>query len=379
MSATKMTRAGSGAQRSGAPALPLHYLRRANDIYRSRPLVFFFTFYPGPGPLMSGKDVARPASRRPWVRGCGSRVLARDWRRTRNPLICIGSTVLFWSPTRDACGCACMRTCREFVQNLRTSEPNLKNGRNTSLFATFPVLCRFSSSGGIKIGGRYRSIAPSLDHITDLQCFGGAAPQNFRASSAAAAAGGGLGLVDRAGLEADRDQLGATDGNGGFLRVCAGRIGHVETAMSKRCGQGVGIAALSGDGHKLSRLSAPRRLAPPLGAMEGVGSIVQAEGAGPPTAARPVPRMVAHAIFWISIDLRHLGIDADRQDRVGRSISKREMGSGECNPLASGLSKARAALNSGAETRVGDGGGPGGWSPLGERRKLWGGRGHVNV
>lgn len=374
-----MTRAGSGAQRSGAPALPLHYFGRASDIYRSRPLVFFFTFNPGPGPFGSGKHVARPASRRPWVRGCGSRVLAGDWRRTHKPLIYNGSVVLFWSPTRDVCVCACMRTCREFVQNYRTSEPNLRNGRNTSLLAAFSVLCRFSSSGGIKIGGKYPPLAPSLDHITDLQCIGGAAPQNFRARRAAAAVGGGLGLVDRAGLEADRDQAERTGKNGGFLRVCAGRIGHVGMAMSECEVQAVGIPSLSGGGHKLSRLSAPRRMALPLGAIEGVGSIAQAEGAGPPAAPRPATCMVAHAIFWISIDLLDYRIDAMRQDRGGRSISRAEMGSGECNPLASGLSKARAALNSGAETRVGDGGGPGGLSPLGEGRKLLGGRGHVNV
>ena len=374
-----MTRAGSGAQRSGAPALPLHYFGNANDVYRSRPLVFFFTFNPGPGPFSSGKDVARPASRRPWVRGCGSRVLARDWRRTHKPLICLGSTVLFWSPTRDVCGCACMRTCREFVQNLRTSEPNSRNGRNTSLFAAFPVLCRFSSSGGIKIGGKYPGFAPSLDAVTDLQCLGGAALRNFWARRAAAVVGGGRGLVDRAGLEAGRDQLGAAGRNGGFLRVCAGRIGHVETAMSKRYAQGVGIASLSGDGHKLSRLSAPRRLVLPLGAIEGVGSIVQAEGGGPPTAARPVPCMVAHAIFWISIDLLNHGIDVGPQDRAERSISTAEMGSGECDPLPSDLLDGREALDAGCVARVGDGGGPGCWSPLGERRKLLGGRGHVNA
>lgn len=374
-----MTRAGSGAQRSGAPALPLHYFAQANDIYRSRPFVFFFTFAPGPGPLGSSKDVAPPAYRAHRVGGGCSNVLARKWRRTRKPLISLCSAVLYWTASRDARACvpACVHV-RE-GQNNRTLEHLDRNGRNKPFSKPSSVLSVFCCSGGIKIGGRYRSIAPSLDQITDLQCLGGAAPRNFRARRAAAAAGGMLGLVDRTGLEADRDQVGATGENGGFLRVCAGRIGHVETAMSKRRAQGTAIASLSGGGHKLSRLSAPRRLALPLGAIEGVGSIAQAEGGGPPTAARPVPRMVAHAIFWISINLLDHRIDAQRQDRGRRSISRGEMGSGECDPLTSGPSKAHAALNSGAETRVGDGGGPGCCSPVGEGRKLWGVRSHVNV
>jgi hypothetical protein len=136
---------------------------------------------------------------------------------------------------------------------------------------------------------------------------------------------------------------------------------------------------LSGDGHKLSRLS-------PCGTLGGAGGPIgrgglsaQPEGVGPPTAARPDARMLAHAIFRILIDLPFYGIDADRSKGGERPRLSGKTGSGDSLPSSVRRQDARSALNSRSETRVGDSGGPGAWSPLGEVMKLWGGRGHVNA
>ncbi|CAN0530443.1 unnamed protein product, partial [Scytosiphon promiscuus] len=94
---------------------------------------------------------------------------------------------------------------------------------------------------------------------------------------------------DRGGLA----RLGRAGGNGGFLRVCGGRIGHVGMPVSECGAQHAVKSELSGDGHKLSRLS-------PCGALGGAGGPIgrgglsaQPEGVGPPTPARPDPRMLA--------------------------------------------------------------------------------------
>lgn len=149
--------------------------------------------------------------------------------------------------------------------------------------------------------------------------------------------------------------------------------------MSECNAQDAVKSGLSWDGHKLSRLSRSRDLGGAGRAIGMGGQIAQAEGVGPPTPARPNSRMLAHAAFRISIDLLFYRMIATGLDWAGRSGLSVKMGSGDSLPSVSRWLEARATLNLGGETRVGDSGGPGAWSPLGEAWKLWGGRGHVNA
>lgn len=367
MRAIKSTRVASGAQRSGAATHLLHYFRRERDDCRLRAFNLFFSLFPSPGPFGADKIVARRLSRRHRAGGCGSQVLHGPGGRTRKRLKSIGSAVLFCGPTRDACVGARMHACRDIRQNYRTSEPKLRNERKAWVSTARPVLSRFCGSGANKIGRGYAAPVTELDQLRDPQCLGGAAPRNFSAwRTRPAAIGLDLGRVGREG------------GNGGFLRVSGGRSGLVGMAMSEWCTQAVGFVPLSKGSHKLSRLSAAPDLDVPSGATEGAGSIVQAEGGGPPSAARLSSCMLAHAIFRISICPASLGIDARRVDWVGCSRNSAEMGSGDCIPCASAGAESRAALNLGCGTRVGDSGGPVGL-PDGKPWTLWGGLDHVNA
>lgn len=372
MGAPNPTRAGSVAQRSGAPALRLHYYREGDAIYRSRPFDLFFTLSLAPGPVGADKSVAQPASRCLRAGGRGSRVLERRTHRTSNTLVFNGSAVLFQTATRDVRVCVRMRACREDTENYRTSEPNQENGRNTPFAGRRAVLDRFCGSGANIIWGGYALPGRIVAETPDPQCYGGAAPQNFWAWCA----------VDLARLACDRGglaRLGRAGGNGGFLRVCGGRIGHVGMPVSECGAQHAVKSELSGDGHKLSRLSLHGELGGAGRTIGMGGQIAQAEGVGPPTRARPNSRMLAHAAFRILIDLLFYRKIATGLDWAGRSRLSVKMGSGDSLALVSRWLEGRTTLNLGDETRVGDGGGPGARSPLGEAWKLWGGRGHVNA
>ena len=372
MGATNPTRAGSVAQRSGAPAHSFHHFRAGDVIYRSHPLYLFFTLSLAPGPFGADKIVARPACLRQRAGGTGSVVLGRSSPRTGKALILHGSIVLLRNPTRDACArvraCACVRD----YQNSRTRELNQENGRNKPFLGSEPVLCRFSGSCANKIGGGYRSFGRIVAGQANSQCYGGATRRNFWDRNAGHHAWRIAGRPDLGGI-------GRAGKNGGFLRVFGALIGHVGMAMSECHAQDAVKSGLSGDGHKLSRLSHRRDLGGAGRAIGMGGQIAQAEGVGPPTPARPNSRMLAHAAFRISIDLLFYRMIATGLDWAGRSRLGVKMGSGDSLPSVPRWLEVRSTLNLGDETRVGDGGGPGAWSPLGEAWKLWGGRGHVNA
>lgn len=291
MIARSASRAASGAQRSGAAALHSTYLRAANDDYAVRALYYRFSFF-ALAPARSLRGLIGHGQSL-LDNGPGGVVL-RFYRgkrgRTGKRLILHGSAVLFHGLTRDVCAGAGAHACRDHHQNYRTTELSLENLRNLPFLEGEAVLARFCGSRSNKIGGGYAFAGYSGPRGADQQLIGGAGREKFW--GLARAAGGDRG---------DALELGGIDGNGGFLPFARGRSGHVGMALLEWCAQSHGIASFSGVGRKPARftwralveLEAPR------------GSIAQAEGGTPPSAARPLPRMLADMPIGISIDLQN--------------------------------------------------------------------------
>lgn len=311
MSARSASRAASGAQRSGAAALHSTYLRDANDDCATRALYYRFSFFAlAPARCLRrliGGDQSLVDN------GPGGAVL---WfyrgkrRRTSKLLLLPGSVVLFCGLTRDVRAGAGACVCRDHHQNYRTTELTLENGRNLPFLEGEAVLARFCGSGPNKIGGGYAFAGVQVASRADQQLIGGAGREKFWGW---ARVGGG----DRAGGD-----LGALEGgNGGFLPFVRGRLGHVGMALLEWCGQGHGIGSFSGAGRKPARFTST----PP--------SIAQAEGGTPPSAARPMPSMLADMLIGISIDLQNRrsapakGVEPGLGGEAGPRFGRR-MGSG---------------------------------------------------
>ncbi|WP_145986188.1 hypothetical protein [Sphingobium sp. YG1] len=99
----------------------------------------------------------------------------------------------------------------------------------------------------------------------------------------------------------DRDQAQRAGKNGGFLRVCGVPHAHVGTVMLEHMARIDGNASMCGRRRQLERLRCEGG-----GGVDALGlgacAVAQAGGVAPPSAARQIPRPLAHAIFPISIE-----------------------------------------------------------------------------
>lgn len=198
-----MTRAARDAQRPGAAALRFIFALR--DEYCATPPLylpssFFVPFTP-----------ARWLRRWDWVGAGppGSTVLHGSGGRTGKALICLGSVVPFFGPSRDVRADAAARACVREPQNHRTTEPIIRKLGNPPIRGREAVLSRFcGSASNIKWGGyspRAFAVASSAAQGLDR----GAAGEKFSAWARRPAAPIGAAELDRGG---SRDAA----GNGGF-------------------------------------------------------------------------------------------------------------------------------------------------------------------
>ncbi len=275
-----MTRAASGAKRSGAAA---QYSSRLRVIMPLPAQYFTFSFFVPRTP-------ARRDRRWMWAgRGpvgiAGSVVLHGPGGRTANLLTGLGSVVLFYGPSRDARAEAGRRVRHEDYQNHRTTEPIEKTSHPLGVGGSAPVL-------SVRLVG------------TGNKQWGGYAPHAFAASSSAdqgldrAAARGNFSAWARpAGVEvAPIGAIGAVRGNGGFPPFSGVPIGPVGMAMLERAAGMADIRHLRG-----VRIQ-PARLAVCDQAPRGVDA--GRRGGTPPSAARLPSISQAQPIFRVSSDLR---------------------------------------------------------------------------
>lgn len=169
-----------------------------------------------------------------------------------------------------------------------------------------------------KIGGGY-SISAHVCH-PDLPMKGQKDGRGAKTFGAGIPAGR---LGDRVDA-ADLDQAQGVVGNGGFLRVCGGRSTCVGTAMLEQSSERRGNALVVEPRRKLCRLTsggAGRALVDRADA----DRLAQAEGGGPPSAARPVLSPFAQAFFLISVEGRFRACPAG-------SPKARQVGLGNTGP-----------------------------------------------
>lgn len=368
MSARSASRAASEAKRSGAAALRLRDFRPGRDDCGDAWPHLSFSFAPAPARWFRIRLWRQPYHR------CRARPVlwfqAGQGDRTGKRLIMLGSVVLFWRPLREAGTCMQPRLRKAVVaQNHRTTELSLKKGRNQPIQPGRAVLSRFCGSGSNIIGRGYPAGAIVRGDRADQRLVRGAAPRKFRGWKSA------LGR-DQAGRLIELGRASSAGRNGGFLPFSGAALGHVGMAMSERSAQSTAIAAFSRIGRKLLRLRASLALGAPGADREAPGRLGQAEGAGPPFAARQIRCMLAQPIFWISTDPHN----RMTPDGAGSSSWIGQTGSGARHFSPSRRPGREKRPQSDREKRVGDGGGSGSsWWENGEQGKLWGGRDHVNA
>lgn len=133
----------------------------------------------------------------------------------------------------------------------------------------------------------------------------------------------GGGSVGRVGA-ADLDQAQRLSRNGGFLRVSAGRSGHVGTAMLEQAGERRGNVWFVEPRRKLCRLTSGGAGRVLVGAAGADRRDAAAGGGAPPCAARQIPSSLADAIFLISI--------GDRTACHAGPVNGRQVGGSETGP-----------------------------------------------
>ncbi len=354
-----MTRAASGAQRSGAAALII--ILRARRDYLALPREHFaYSFFAPRPPARWQRGILR-ASRRADAPP-GSAVLIGPGGRTGNRLKCIGSVVLFHGPTRDVCADMQGRVRHGDYQNHRTSEPDRETYVSHEVSGSLAVLAIQPSApmdlrsperpsvlnllavpGANKQWGGYCLIAFAASSRPDQGLDGGAARRKFRGR--ARPARGAIAPIEAAGQLGER--AGGNDGFPPFFEGAAARVG----TGALECG-GISLA----DQRLAATRCQPAGLASPCRA-EGVGGRSAAEGGTPPSRAAIFLRPLAQPIFGVS---RYLQIrcDAARRvmDRDDRKMAMPETGSGVSGfPCPSLPGRDRAAW-SGLQRRVGDNG-----------------------
>lgn len=253
----------------------------------------------------------------------------------------------FWGvASRDVRARAYARTPAHHArEKLRTTEPHLNIYIDHGVSGSVAVLARFWSepvvqgtpqtrrkpSFSIKIGDGY-SISPRscLPILPIRGQEDGRGAKSFGAGNAAGAAIGAAGLVKVGQLGAS---IGAVDQgarasgkNGGFLRVCAGRLGRVGTAMLERGAQIGGNARFAERRQQLGRLTAGAALGADRLAMVAA-EVAQAGGVAPPSPRGLILRPFAPAFFPISIET-HFD-DCPAASRQPRQVLRGRSGSGE--------------------------------------------------
>lgn len=286
-----MTRAASGAQRSGAAALNLSRLR---DILLTSAQYSGSSFFVPRTPARWGlqKGWRRPGG----STFTGSVVLYGSGGRTAKRLKSNGSMVPFQSLTRDACADARARTHIETPQNHRTIEPRVFLYIRPPLSGSAAVLCPVRSRTGNKQWGEYPLLAFADPSRPDQGPCAGSARGKFRRrvrlGAAVGASAGAIGAVAQL-----RDLV---ERNRAISAGYAGRCGRVGMGVSERLGiivadqclgrtlrQPAGLAGhAAGAGRDLGGLAADRR------------------GGTPPIAAPALSSSLAQPIFCVSVDLR---------------------------------------------------------------------------
>lgn len=313
-----MTRAASGAKRSGAAA---QYSSRLRVILPLPPQYLIFSFFAPRTPARWLRRRLRVRSGR--ERFAGSVVLHGTGGRTAKHLKTNGSVVLFWSPSRDARADACRRTRIENPQNHRTTEPIEKYEVSLGVRGSASVLLRFCSPGLHKKWGGYSISAFAGSIVPDQGSDGGAGRENFSAWAR-------LGWAAGRSIEAGRCDRPAARGNGGFPPFPGVLSGRVGMAALERRAKITAIRGFAGGRCKPAGLRGVG-LAAPI----GVGGVQRpAVGGTPPSAAAFVPFPFAQPIFRISSDLRFRR-GADQALVVGerRLTGGAKMGSGETDAL----------------------------------------------
>jgi hypothetical protein len=375
-----MTRAANGAQRSGAAALII-ILTQRDEHYAHVCDYFASSFFVAETP-------ARLLQQGLWAgEGWpGSTVLHGSGGRTTKPLICLGSTVPFCSPSRDACADVCGCTRVEGVQNRRTVELEGNIEVFHQLTGSSPVLCERSSRTGMvsdagkpsnvsglpgstsnKIGGGYRFTAFADLREPDQRLFTASARRKFRrwtrrAAGASAPIGAAGAIVQVSGAVV---QVSGADR--AISVTYAGAQRAVGTPMLERGDNAVSFQAVAGG--RIQPAGLDRR------AVEGAPLAgLRHEGGTPPIAARPFTSSLAQPIFGRSADLRIRC--CDRLIRQPRLPSRPNNGSG-CSNLVSGSCVDRGHTLA-CEARVGEQQEILGGGRSRETATVWGGATRVN-
>lgn len=286
-----MTRAASGAQRSGAAAL---------NLSRLRDILLTSTQYSGSS-FFVPRTPARWGLQKGWRRPGGSTftgsvVLYGSGGRTTKRLKSNGSMVPFQSLTRDACADARARTHIETPQNHRTIEPRVFLYIRQPVSGSAAVLCPVRSRTGNKQWGGYALPAFAGSSGPDLGPCGGSARRNFRRRVRLAGAAGRA-IAPIGAVEQLRD---AAERNRAISAGYAGRSGHVGMGVSERCRISIADQCLAAGLRQPAGLAGRSAGA----AVDQGGLALPAEGGTPPTAARLVPSSLAQPIFCVSADLR---------------------------------------------------------------------------
>lgn len=358
-----MTRAASGAQRSGAAALII-ILRASREYFAHRDEHFATSYFFAPRAPARWQQ-RRNGARWPQPARPGSVVLVGIGDRTGKHLKCNGSTVLFRSLTRDARADTPARTRHGDYQNHRTLELNKKTYVSHEVIGSIAVLYSRSAAPTHRAALEKASNVNRLPVLASNKQWGGYCLDAFAASTRAdqgleratarqnfpAWARRAAGAVASIGVDAA--ELGGSRRNGGFPPFFEGALGIVGMLALECDGICVSDQCVAPSRRKPARLSAPA--APVAIAPRGVGSA--REGGTPPSREPITLRPLAQPIFPISASLQ-IRCDAAprRMDRTGRKASMPKTGSGVSGfPCLSLPRRDRAAL-SGLQGGVGENG-----------------------
>lgn len=350
--ARPVTRAASGAQRSGAAALIIIF-RAANEYFARRDEHFITSYF------FSPRAPARCSQRKIGARRFqparpGSVVLAGIGDRTGKHLKYNGSTVLFRTLTRDARADTPAHTRHVNHQNHRTIELNHKSYVSHEVSGSVAVLCDFVSFekasnlnrlpvlAGNKQWGGYCLTVFAASASPDQGLERATARRNFPAwARRTAGAAGSLG-VGSAELDRSRE-------NGGFPPFFEGAARPVGFASLDFVAISVADQRLAAARSQPARLIAPRPFEAPGGARP-------ARGAPPPWPAPIFLGPLAQPVFGVSSRSKIRCNAAEPLDRNGRKVAMPKTGSGVSDfPWRRLVARDRAAL-SGLQGRVGENG-----------------------
>lgn len=313
-----MTRAASGAQRSGAAVLYL--MSRSGDL----PLNHEY--------CVSSFCVSRTPAR--WQRGIlwarrggleppGSAVPTGSGGRTGKRLILPGSVVPFRGPSRDAQAGGCRRMHYNDHQNHRTTE--LQNlGERDQWFSGSASVLRFRPTK------QWAGYSLRIPRGLDQGLIGGGVRRKFRGSRAPAGRRGGGARID------------------GFAWVSGAARGRVGMAMLERAAKTVPCQWLARSQRNPTGLTGGRLYQAP-------SAPIATGHPTPPNRPRSFPSPLALTAFWIWADARS-GRCSTRlvQDSEGPQTSNRQMGLGvRASPRVS-TTRCGMPWRAGRDDRVGD-------------------------